>query len=125
MALGHAPDRGCSRSGLLPCRRANFLSTQEQGTMPAAAFYTTADILQAHPALTWDGYQWTGPCPSCGGQDRFHLAAAAGHERAVFGCRGCLDEQPALEKKNSVQGYFSSSIPVAVGVHGNLYTIPS
>ena len=32
---------------------------------------------------------YNGPCPLCGGRDRFHVRDVDG--RAVFGCRGCSD----------------------------------
>ena len=35
---------------------------------------------------------WAGPCPDCGGKDRFHVEDK--HGRAVVGCRGCLDSLP-------------------------------
>ena len=34
---------------------------------------------------------WNGPCPLCGGRDRFHVKEGQG--RALVGCRGCLDGQ--------------------------------
>ena len=33
--------------------------------------------------------EWQGPCPVCGGTDRFHCREGEG--RAVVGCRGCID----------------------------------
>ena len=53
---------------------------------------------QALPsALEWQraldlrkaGREWCGPCPACGGHDRFHVAEKDG--RALVGCRGCID----------------------------------
>ena len=37
------------------------------------------------------GREWAGPCPLCGGHDRFHLSDRGGIPR--FGCRGCMDGQ--------------------------------
>ena len=34
--------------------------------------------------------RWAGPCPVCGGEDRFHVEVDAGG-RVLWGCRGCLD----------------------------------
>ena len=34
----------------------------------------------------------TGPCPLCGGDDRFHVAEKGG--RVIFGCRGCMNGEP-------------------------------
>ena len=44
------------------------------------------------------GRQWVGPCPLCGGDDRFHVRDSEG--RAVVGCRGCIDGQPDGEKRS-------------------------
>ena len=35
---------------------------------------------------------YNGPCPLCGGTDRFHLSDKGG--KVLFGCRGCLDGKP-------------------------------
>ena len=35
-----------------------------------------------------------GPCPVCGGTDRFHVGRGRGGA-AMVGCRGCIDGQPA------------------------------
>ena len=34
------------------------------------------------------GANWAGPCPLCGGEDRFHLQGDPPH---LVGCRGCMD----------------------------------
>ena len=40
--------------------------------------------------LKRSGSEWVGPCPSCGGKDRFHVRP--GYQgRALVGCRGCID----------------------------------
>ena len=36
---------------------------------------------------------WNGPCPLCGGRDRFHLREREGG--ALVGCRQCIDGQPS------------------------------
>ena len=36
------------------------------------------------------GREWCGPCPLCGGRDRFHVGDR-GDGTALVGCRGCLD----------------------------------
>lgn len=38
------------------------------------------------------GRDWNGPCPLCGGTDRFHVRDGDG--RAIVGCRGCMDGRP-------------------------------
>ena len=48
--------------------------------------------------LRKNGREWCGPCPLCGGTDRFHLADRGGVPR--FGCRGCIDGQaPNLRRQ--------------------------
>ena len=46
--------------------------------------------------LTRRGLEFVGPCPLCGGDDRFHVRDSAG--RAAVGCRGCIDWQSPSEK---------------------------
>ena len=38
--------------------------------------------------------EYVGPCPVCGGTDRFHVGRGRGGA-AMVGCRGCIDGQPA------------------------------
>ena len=41
---------------------------------------------------------WAGPCPLCGGHDRFHVTR--GVRRTLVGCRGCMDtEVPETRRK--------------------------
>ena len=41
---------------------------------------------------------WAGPCPLCGGHDRFHVTQ--GVQRTLVGCRGCMDtEVPETRRK--------------------------
>ena len=46
--------------------------------------------------LTRRGREWVGPCPLCGGDDRFHVQDSGG--RAKVGCRGCIDGQSDGER---------------------------
>ena len=46
--------------------------------------------LEAHGGLTKNGKEYNGPCPRCGGTDRFHVKEDGGG-RARVGCRGCMD----------------------------------
>ena len=46
--------------------------------------------------LTRRGREWIGPCPLCGGDDRFHVRDSGG--RATVGCRGCIDGQSDGER---------------------------
>ena len=48
--------------------------------------------------LKRDGTEWKGPCPSCGGDDRFHLKPG-GKYGVLIGCRGCIDHLSAGVKK--------------------------
>ena len=47
--------------------------------------------------LTRRGLEFVGPCPLCGGDDRFHVRDSGG--RAAVGCRGCIDGQPDGERR--------------------------
>ena len=47
--------------------------------------------------LTRRGLEFVGPCPLCGGEDRFHVRDSGG--RAAVGCRGCIDGQPDGERR--------------------------
>ena len=60
---------------------------------------TLADWLQALEASGWEGRkrgrEWCGPCPLCGGEDRFHVGEGA-RVAVVAGCRhGCTFPQLA------------------------------
>lgn len=35
------------------------------------------------------GGEWTGPCPECGGKDRFHVWPYTNGEKGSYWCRGC------------------------------------
>ena len=54
-----------------------------------STFRSVQDWLAHTPNLKKSGHEWVGPCPYCGGTDRFHLRDRGG--RAVVGCRGCID----------------------------------
>ena len=51
----------------------------------------------ALPNLQRRGKEFVGPCPHCGGTDRFHLRDGGGG-RAIVGCRGCIDGTPRPER---------------------------
>ena len=34
--------------------------------------------------------EWNGPCPLCGGRDRFHVQDRG--DGTLVGCRGCIDD---------------------------------
>ena len=46
------------------------------------------------------GSEYVGPCPSCGGNDRFHLRPGRDGGTAI-GCRGCIDGQPPDVRRQS------------------------
>ena len=46
----------------------------------------------AQPSLTRRGREAVGPCPLCGGTDRFHVREGP-NGKALVGCRGCIDGQ--------------------------------
>lgn len=52
---------------------------------------TVSDWRAALPALKRRGREWRGPCPACGGRDRFHIQPGAAGGGALVGCRGCID----------------------------------
>ena len=43
------------------------------------------------------GRGWNGPCPLCGGTDRFHVQDRG--NGALVGCRGCIDGQSPNERR--------------------------
>ena len=53
----------------------------------------TAPVLADRLELKRTGHEWHGPCPACGGEDRFHVREGD-QGRAIIGCRGCIDGQP-------------------------------
>ena len=51
---------------------------------------TTEAIVGRWPLLKKVGQEWQGPCPNCGGTDRFHLKTDS-RGKPLFGCRKCID----------------------------------
>ena len=73
-------------------------------TLTVAGMYGDGDGLylkigRGAGALWKRGSEWCGPCPLCGGKDRFHVRVADG--RALVGCRGCIDGR--LEEDRMMQ----------------------
>ena len=58
---------------------------------------TVAEVRDAWPDLAPKGGGLggglAGPCPVCGGDDRFHVKER-GDGTALIGCRGCIDNEP-------------------------------
>ena len=46
------------------------------------------------------GREHVGPCPVCGGSDRFHVRDGP-NGRTAWGCRGCIDGQPTDAKRRA------------------------
>ena len=44
--------------------------------------------------------EYAGPCPVCGGTDRFHVRRGRGGA-ALVGCRGCIDGQPKAVRREA------------------------
>ena len=65
----------------------------------SAARVTVAEVRAAWPDLAPKGGGLAGPCPVCGGGDRFHVKER-GDGSALIGCRGCIDnEAPDVRRK--------------------------
>ena len=71
------------------------------------------DWIRALPDLRRSGAEWVGPCPACGGTDRFRVRAGATQAGAVIACRHCLDGQEAAARRGRyseiVQAVFGDS----------------
>ena len=67
---------------------------------------TTRDWAQAVPGLTRVGAEWVGPCPLCGGDDRFRVS-----ERGAY-CRQCLpDGKNTVRFKELIAAVFPDAEP--------------
>lgn len=55
------------------------------------------DWCRAVPDLRKVGAQWQGPCPACGGTDRFHVQAATQRAGAMAHCRAGCDYERLLD----------------------------
>ena len=61
---------------------------------------TVADVVSAHSDLVRKGGGVAGPCPNCGGDDRFHVKARDDGS-ALIGCRGCIDNEPPASRRKA------------------------
>ncbi len=68
------------------------------------------DDWRALPELSRNGRELAGPCPLCGGEDRFHVRPRADGS-AVVGCRGCLDGLPAAARAHRFGGILRAAFP--------------
>ena len=53
--------------------------------------------------------EWCGPCPICGGDDRFHVSEKDG--RALVGCRWCIDDRPEAERAAGFREVLRAAFP--------------
>ena len=83
------PRRVRTQPGL---ERTNTKRYERKGSPILTQPLPTLDDWQAALELKRRGVEWCGPCPLCGGEDRFHVRP--GHSGARVGCRGCIDGQP-------------------------------
>ena len=56
------------------------------------------------------GRERVGPCPLCGGDDRFHVREGRGGQ-ALVGCRGCIDGQPAAIRQKRFGELLRTAFP--------------
>ena len=54
--------------------------------------------------------EYVGPCPACGGTDRFHVGRGRGGA-AMVGCRGCIDGQPADVRRKAFGQVLREAFP--------------
>lgn len=69
----------------------------------------SAEEWAARCGLTRRGREWVGPCPSCGGTDRFHVTDREGAAR--WGCRGCIDGRQDGEKQAATRAVLEAAFP--------------
>ena len=55
---------------------------------------TPVEWAEALGNLVRRGREYVGPCPLCGGTDRFHVAPGRDRDAARVGCRHCIDGHP-------------------------------
>ena len=83
---------------------------------------TVAEVRGAWPDLAPKGGGWAGPCPVCGGDDRFHVKARA-DGTALIGCRGCIDNEPPDVRRTAfgevMRALFPDRPMPAAGAGGN------
>ena len=60
---------------------------------------TLEDWTAALPGLKRRGVEHCGPCPLCGGNDRFHIRPGRNGGDPLIGCRGCMDGQPETVRR--------------------------
>ena len=63
-------------------------------TLPRHPQRTPVEWAEALGNLVRRGREFVGPCPLCGGKDRFHVAPGRSNDAARVGCRHCIDGHP-------------------------------
>ena len=86
------------------------LNDSERQPLPTAGEWAEALQLKKVGA-----HNWQGPCPVCGGDDRFHVKEDKG--RAVVGCRYCINGRPDRHKASMRSAYVAGALGLA-GVLG-------
>ena len=56
------------------------------------------------------GREWCGPCPVCGGHDRFHVRPLR-DGTALVGCRGCIDGRTPDERRHAFAQVLCTAFP--------------
>ena len=57
------------------------------------------------------GAERVGPCPRCGGDDRFHVRPGCNGGPPLVGCRGCLDGRPGAERQAAFGAILQTVFP--------------
>ena len=78
---------------------------EKNSTLP-----TVDEMVAAHGDLKPKGGSWAGPCPNCGGDDRFHVKDR-GDGTALWGCRGCYDPGSREERKQIYRAVMADLFP--------------
>lgn len=60
------------------------------------------------------GREWCGPCPVCGGRDRFHVGRRQ-DGTALVGCRGCVDGRTPSERAQAFAQVLRVTFPERTG----------
>ena len=83
--------------------------------MSMEALPTAQEWVQA-AGLKKAGREWNGPCPVCGGDDRFHVAEK--DAQTLVGCRVCIDGRPEAERAAGFREVLRAAFPDRKPVNG-------
>ena len=104
----------------LPCRALAVCgSWAGRGAMNARLREPLPDVEDwaARLGLRHRSGEYAGPCPVCGGTDRFHVGRGRGGAARV-GCRGCIDGRPAKERGEAFGRILRAAFPERDGAEG-------